>query len=85
LNIIKRPKYPLFITYGVNFFYIVGSTTRNAFFKIFTLRIVQPTIHLKKICKPQCIYKLFCFASCTTNNLLWCSDYHLSLTLAGCI
>ena len=47
---------------------------------IFTLRVVQPAIHLKKNCNPQCIYKLFCFASCTTSNMLWCSGYHLSLT-----
>jgi len=44
----KRSKYPSFTTHSVQIFYIAGCRTRNAFFKIFTLRVVQPAIHFKK-------------------------------------
>jgi len=58
----KRLKYPSSTTHSIKILkYIVGSTTRNASFKIFTLWVVQLAIHFKKI-----LY--FYIAGCTTRK-----------------
>jgi len=58
----KRPKCFSSTIYGVKILkHIVGYRTRNVFFKIFTLWIVQHIIHFKKI-----LY--FYIAGCTTHN-----------------